>query len=176
MKRSRLSYDEWKCIISKKQHGKRVCTDFLEGYIGFIEIQEVSEVQKWNFRGEEIVVCDKGIKWLSILPQDAFYCITAMMNEKEVILLWYIDMIAEQGVDMDGIPYFYDLYLELVVYSDGTVAVDDEDELEDALQEGDISEKQYRLAIETADILKEGMLRNIEGFTEFTKKCLEIVK
>ena len=176
MKRSRLSYDEWKCIISKKQYGKRVSTDFFEGYIGFIEIQEVSEVQKWNFRGEEIVVCDKGIKWLSILPQDAFYCITAMMNEKEEILLWYIDMIAEQGVDTDGIPYFYDLYLDLVVYPDGTVAVDDEDELEEALQEGDISEKQYRLAIETADSLQEWMLKSIEGFTEFTKKCLETVK
>ena len=44
-----------------------------------------------------------------------------MMNEEEEILLWYIDMIAAQGIDADGIPYFDDLYLDLVVYPDGTV-------------------------------------------------------
>lgn len=115
MKRSRLSYDEWKCILSKELCGSRVVSELITGYIGLIEVREVSEVQIWKFRGEDIVVCDKGIKWLSILPEDDWYCITAMMNEKEEILLWYIDMIAAQGIDTDGIPYFDDLYLDLVV-------------------------------------------------------------
>lgn len=60
MKRCRLSYDEWKCIISKEMSGKRVKTDFFEGYLGLIKILRVSEVQKWKIRGEEIVVCDIG--------------------------------------------------------------------------------------------------------------------
>lgn len=56
-----------------------------------------------------------------------------MMDEEEKILLWYIDMIAGQGIDADGVPFFDDLYLNLVVYPDGTIVVDDMDELEDAL-------------------------------------------
>ena len=84
------------------------------------------------FNGEDMVVCDKGIKWMSILPQNDFYCITAMMNEKEEILVWYVDMIESQGTDSDDIPYFIDLYLDLVVYPDGTIMVDDMDELEEA--------------------------------------------
>lgn len=99
-----------------------------------------------------------------------------MMNGKEEVVVWYIDMIAEQGIDADGIPYFYDLYLDLVIYPDGTVLVDDRDELEEALKEGDISEKQYRLALDTADYLQEGMLRDIAEFKAFTKRCLESVK
>ena len=176
MKRSRLSYDEWKCIISKDIFEKRVNSELLDGYIGLIEIKEVSEAQIWEFNGEDIVVCDKGRKWLSILPQDDWYCITAMMGEEGNILLWYIDMIAKQGIDADGIPYFDDLYLDLVVYPDGTIVVDDMDELEDALLKKDITQEQYNLAIETSNRLQRGMLNNISSFTEYTKKCYAIVK
>lgn len=45
-------------------------------------------------------MCDKGLKWLAILPEKDYYCITAMMNDKEEILLWYIDMIAEQQYEL----------------------------------------------------------------------------
>ena len=176
MKRSRLSYDEWKCIISKDMLGKMVNSELLNGYIGLIEIKEVSETQIWKFNGEDIVVCDKGRKWLSILPQDDWYCITAMMDKEGNILLWYIDMIANQGIDADGVPYFDDLYLDLVVYPDGKIIVDDMDELEDALSKKDITQEQYNLAIETSNRLQQGMLSNISSFTEYTKKCYKIVK
>lgn len=175
MKRCRLSYDEWKCIVSKNITGKRIQEDFFQGYIGLIEINEVSEAQIWKFNGEDMVVCDKGIKWMSILPRNDFYCITAMMNEKEEILVWYIDMIESQGTDFDGIPYFNDLYLDLVVYPDGTIMVDDMDELEEALLQKDITQEQYDLAVNTCDKLKNGILRDITLFKEFTRRCYEVI-
>lgn len=176
MKRSRLSYDEWKCILSKELCGCRVASELITGYIGLIEVREVSEAQTWKFRGEDIIVCDKGIKWLSILPEDDWYCITAMMNEKEEILLWYIDMIASQGIDADGVPYFDDLYLDLVVYPDGTVLVDDMDELEEALKQKDITQEQFDLVLATSDRLQKGLLSNVSDFAEYTKKCLEMIR
>ncbi len=176
MKRSRLSYDEWKCIISKDIHGKRLNSELLNGYIGLIDIKEVSKPQIWKFNGEDIVVCDKGRKWLSILPQNDWYCITAMMDEQGKVLLWYIDMIAKQGIDYDGVPYFDDLYLDLVVYPDGTIVVDDMDELEAALSKNDITQEQFDLAIKTSHKLQQGILSNISSFIEYTGKCYEIVK
>ena len=176
MKRSRLSYDEWKCIVSKGISGKTVSSELLNGYIGLIDIKEVDKAQIWKYNGEEIVVCDKGRKWLSILPCDDWYCITAMLDENEKILLWYIDMIAAQGIDADGIPYFDDLYLDLIVYPDGTVIVDDMDELEDALSKGDITQEQFNLAVETSQRLQRGMLSNISSFTEYTKRCCEMIR
>ena len=174
MKRSKLSYDEWKCIKSKKIRGKNVITDFFEGYLGLIKIEQVTEPQIWEFNGEKIDVCSSGLKGLSILPENDFYCITAMLNEKNEILLWYIDMIADKGTDEDGIPYFDDLYLDLVVYPNGTIIEDDMDELEEALLIKDISEEQYDLAINTSILLKEGILKNIETFISYTYKCLEM--
>lgn len=175
MKRSRLSYDEWKCIISKDIFGKTVNSELINGYIGLIDIKEVSEVQTWKFNGEDIVVCNKGIKWLSILPQNDWYCITAMMDEDEKIILWYIDMIAGQGTDADGMPYFDDLYLDLVVYPDGTIIVDDMDELKEALSKKDITQEQFNLAIETSHRLQQGMLSNISSFMEYTKRCCGMI-
>ncbi len=176
MKRSRLSYDEWKCIVSKDISGKTINSELLNGYIGLIDIKEVDKAQIWKYNGEEIVVCDKGRKWLSILPCDDWYCITAMLDENEKILLWYIDMIAAQGIDADGIPYFDDLYLDLIVYPDGTVIVDDMDELEDALSKGDITQEQFDLALGTSHKLQQGILSDISSFIEFTGKCYGIVK
>ncbi len=175
MKKSRLSYDEWKCIVSKEMYGKKADAEFIKGYVGLMEIKEVSEKQIWKFNGVEITVCDKGMKWLSILSQDDFYCITAMMNEKNDILVWYIDMIAEQGIDLDGVPYFKDLYLDLIVYPDGRIIVDDMDELEEALIKKDITQEQFELAINTSDELRNGLLKNINAFTEYTLKCYGIL-
>lgn len=172
---SRLSYDEWKCIISKDIYGKQVESDLLTGYIGLLKIHEVSKPQIWKFHGEDIIVCDKDRQWLSILPKNDWYCITAMMDEKKEVLVWYIDMIAGQGIDTDGVPYFEDLYLDLVVYPDGTIIVDDMDELEEALGKKEISQEQFELAIKTSQRLKEGLLSDIAAFVKYTQKCYEVI-
>lgn len=175
MKRSKLSYDEWKCIETKKLKGKQVNTDFFKGYVGILEIEKVTEKQIWRFNGEDIIVCDNGLKWISILPQNDFYCITVMMKADDDILLWYIDMIADQGIDTDSIPYFDDLYLDLVVYPSGMVKVDDMDELEEALMREEITEEQFNLAVNTSNKLINGLLSDIDSFIDFTLKCKEIV-
>ena len=84
-------------------------------------------------------------------------------------------MIAEQGMDVDGIPYFDDLYLDLVVYPDGTVKVDDMDELVEALSRKDITQEQFNLAINSSNKLKGGLLHNTNHFMEYTLKCYEIM-
>lgn len=176
MKRCRLSYDEWKCIKTKKHLGRQVNTDLFKGYVGILEIDKVDEKQVWKYNGKDLVVCDEGFKWLSILPQDDFYCMTAMMNAKEEILLWYIDMIADQGIDTDGVPYFEDLYLDLIVYPDGSIKEDDMDELVEALEQKNISEEQYQLAIRTSEQLKNSLLSDINELKDFTFRCKELLK
>lgn len=98
------------------------------------------------------------------------------MDENEKVLLWYIDMIAKQGIDVDGVPYFDDLYLDLVFYPDGTIIVDDMEELEEALSKKDITQEQFDLAIETSHRLQREMLSNIFSFTEYTRRCYEMIK
>lgn len=98
------------------------------------------------------------------------------MDENGKVLLWYIDMTAKQGIDVDGVPYFDDLYLDLVVYPDGTIIVDDMNELEEALSKKDITQEQFNLAVETSHRLQREMLSNISSFIEYTKRCYEMIR
>ena len=176
MYRCRVTYDEWKCMRSKKRIGKWFETKAFVGYLGMLEIEEVSEPQIWKYQGKTLTVCNNRYRWLTILPREDFYCITVMMDEKEQVQVCYIDMIEKQGIDEDGVPWIDDLYLDLVVYPDGVVVEDDRDELEAALLEGDISKEQYVLAVDTCEKLKEGLLKDKDEFQVYIKGLYELFK
>ncbi len=176
MYKCRITYDEWKCILSKQRTGKQVDTPQLKGYLGLLTIDIVSEKQIWKYDRNEVVVCDNGYHWLTIMPSNDFYCITIMMDECYRIIVCYIDMIDTQGYDDDGVPYFYDLYLDLIVYPDGNIVTDDMDELQGALKIGEITEEQYNRAITTSQKLQDELLSDIGKFQYFIKEMLTLLK
>ena len=49
MYKSRVTYDEWKCISDKSREGKIISTDSFEGYVGLLNINKVEEAQRWNY-------------------------------------------------------------------------------------------------------------------------------
>ena len=134
--------------------GKTLNTEEIVGYVGILSINEVPEPQIWKYNGEDLFVCDNNYQWLTIMPKNDYYCLTVMMNENREMQVCYIDMIDEQGYDEEGVPYFYDLYLDLVVYPNGIVIEDDMDELQEALQKSDITQQQYEQALLTSEKLK----------------------
>lgn len=176
MYKCRLTYDEWKCILSKERAGRTVDTPLIRGYIGLLTIGQVSKEQVWHYGGREVTVCAGGYHWLTILPADEFYCITVMMDQAYRVKVCYIDIIDSQGYDADGVPYFYDLYLDLVVYPDGNIIADDLDELQAALQKGEITRTQYDKAIMTAHTLQNGLLANAEKFKGYVSELLCMLK
>lgn len=175
MYKCRLTYDECKCIISKNRVGKQVDLPQIKGYLGLLNINTVSEQQIWKHNDNDVIVCDSGYHWLSILPSNEFYCITAMMDNNYDFKVCYIDMIDSQGYDQDGVPYFYDLYLDLIVYPNGNIIVDDLDELQEALKLGDITEMQHNKAIATAQELQRGLLSDIRNFQLYIQEMVELL-
>ena len=135
--------------------GKTLNTEEIVGYVGILSINEVPEPQIWKYNGEDLFVCDNNYQWLTIMPKNDYYCLTVMMHENREMQVCYIDMIDEQGYDEEGVPYFYDLYLDLVVYPNGIVIEDDMDELQEALQKSDITQQQYEQALLTSEKLKK---------------------
>ncbi|WP_315107997.1 DUF402 domain-containing protein [Clostridium intestinale] len=161
MKKKRLIYDEWTGITSKRYTQLKIDNEVFKGVAAMLYIDKVSKPCIWDFNGEEIIVCDSGMKWLQMLPDDGAYIITAMINMKNEIELWYIDIIASHGVDEDNIVYFYDLYLDLIVYPNGTIKIDDMDELVDAFEQNIITKNLYEFALKTSVSLQNGILKDI---------------
>lgn len=174
MKRKSLSYASWTCILSKDLTVRRVTEPF-EGHVALLRIHEVTEPQVWSWRGEPLTVCDRGMAWLSMLPARGGLCVTAQLNKDQSVALWYIDMIAGQGIDEQGVPWFDDLYLDLIVHPDGSIHVDDRDELDEALRQGEITQAQHQQALSTCAMLQKGLEGGVEALQALTAQCLAAV-
>lgn len=66
----------------------------------------------------------------------------------------YIDIVLEHGVTEAGIPWFDDLYLDVVHLPTGELEIIDGDDLDEALANNRISPEQHALAWDVANKLK----------------------
>ncbi|OUP04582.1 hypothetical protein B5F36_03605 [Anaerofilum sp. An201] len=151
VKHVRLTFDEWNRSIRYKtvyltEDAQRCCA--------LICIEQVKDSQIWNIFGGEITVADDGYTWLVIAQKQKNYVVTMYMNSECQPLLWYIDMTDGMGKDPDGVAFYNDIFLDLLVSPTGEFREDDRDELEAALAQGVISDVQYHLTNTTADSLK----------------------
>lgn len=67
-----------------------------------------------------------------------------------------------------------DRAMKQIIYIYGARAINFIQILEYALQKNDITQEQFKLAIETSDS-KKGILGDIANLTKYTKKCFEVV-
>ena len=116
-----------KGVVKKRNFAwKRVEERVFKGNIALIEIKEVNE--EWYVprrSGRKDCILSKNYKWLEIYPDNEKYAITAMYNEKEELVEFYIDIIKESGIE-NGEPYIIDMYLDLIItYENEKYILDD---------------------------------------------------
>ncbi|MGM1044918.1 MAG: DUF402 domain-containing protein [Bacillota bacterium] len=150
MKRKFGDRANWRRITRRHFTSRYVECDQFTGYLTLYTIYGLKE-PLWKTYGQHTYrIADKGYSWLQYYPKDSHFIVTAMFDDKRQIVQWYIDICKKQGVTDQGVPWFDDLYLDVVVNKDGEVFLLDEDELEDALRRGDITRDDYRQAKVTA--------------------------
>lgn len=102
---------------------------------------------------------DNGYYLIEIVPKNKNYALRIYLNDQKEPVEYYIDITKENGIDKDTkIPYFIDLYLDIIIQNNGEVNIIDEDELKDALKNSDITEDDYQLA----QCVKENLLKEID--------------
>ena len=105
-------------------------------------------------------VADNGFTWVQLFPEAAYHTVTAMFDASGRLIQWYIDICKQHGYDEGGIPWFDDLYLDIVVLPSGQTTILDADELEEALAEGNVSQADYELAWRETDRLMSAIHAN----------------
>lgn len=118
----------------------------------YLAVKKIMEIKNpFIINGKTLI--DNGYYIVEIVPKDECYCIRIFINEKKEILSHYIDITKENGLDKDTlIPYYDDLYLD-VVFDNKHLAVLDEEELDEALAKKIITKEDFTLANETKDCL-----------------------
>ena len=89
------------------------------------------------------------------------------------VSVWYIDVIEKVDVDEDGVVYYLDKYLDVILTPQGDVVVQDRDELDEAYESGELSTAQYEAALREGELIIEELAMDIQETEEFCIKVLE---
>ena len=158
----------------------------LNAYITLKEINAVSEPHIIPVNGNWITKLDKNYTILEYTPLDKLYNVRVHINDKLEILEYYFDIILEnkiENIDGQDVPFYNDLYLDVVYYQEAAtksskfILLDDRDELKEALRNGIIDEEEYNLAYSEANKLMEELKqgknifvnRNLEDYFKYRK-------
>lgn len=108
-----------------------------------------------KYNGHPLCILDDGYSWLRHFPVGSQYIMTTTFAPDGQILQWYIDLCQSHGVTAEGIPWWDDLYLDIALLPSGQLFVLDADELDEALDSGDISLKEHAEVSQEAQRLVE---------------------
>ena len=163
-----------KNILKKKFKIIDINENEFRGKVSLIEMDDL----KKNFianrpDGTSELIIAKDYKIMTYFPKDEYYSMTVMYDNNWNLIQWYFDIERYKCKYDNDIPYNEDLFLDIVVLPDGRFYYLDVDELEEALKNNLISEKEYDMAYITMDKITKMIENNFEKLCNFTKKALK---
>jgi len=160
VKRKYSDRANWRRVTDKKFQVRTVHEPDFHGYVVLYQIRQVRDPLWKEYEGKRYCVADAGYEWLQHFPKGAHYVMTTMYDDKGQVVQWYIDICKVQGLTDRGVPWFDDLYLDVVILPGGQLYLLDEEELEDAYKRGLISKEDFDMAWAEAtkimDLYKQG--------------------
>ena len=168
---------DWHRILERKYTVSPCSFQDMEGVVSLLQIQKVTEpLLVSGENGEKVLIADKGFSWLQVAFREQFFWATVMFDSQGKFLQAYFDITAGNTFEDMENPKFQDMYLDLVLLNDGRILVLDRDELDEALEQKEITTKQYQKTIEAGEklyfFLKENWKDFIQFCTEWRKKLL----
>lgn len=121
---------------------------------------------------EPICLAGSGYKWLMYLPLNENWCLTSFYNPKNELLEWYFDISKCNFIDENGIPCIDDIFLDLVILPDGRTITVDADELQDALDNNQITIEDYNHAYCVHVEILKSKWNDVQMLTVLSNKLL----
>ncbi|GLX70496.1 DUF402 domain-containing protein [Paenibacillus glycanilyticus] len=168
MKRKYGDLSHWRGIIQKKYRQMYIEEVGFTGHVTLVVFNKVKESISFKLADQDdfYIVAD-GFMWLQYFPSNAHHTMTAVINEKGKIVQWYFDITLANALTIEGVPYFDDLFLDVVVLPNKEIFVLDEDELLEALNNETISINDYKLARKELDLIYASLT---DGSNELIKR------
>lgn len=145
LKRRYGDRSNWKRIVEREYTQSYIESKEFTGTITLLKLVQVTDPLIIKYGDKSMSIVDNGYIWLQQFPDGKNYTITTMFDENGEIVQWYIDICYEIGIE-NGIPWWDDLFLDIVVLPTGEIILLDEEEIEDALVGGSIDQSMYDLA------------------------------
>jgi predicted RNA-binding protein associated with RNAse of E/G family len=166
----------WPRLRAQRFICQRIADGRVNGYATLLRMLEVAEPLWVPHHEQRICIADAGYSWLQLFPEGANYTHTTMFDADGQPVQEYIDLVAEQGVDEDGIPWYDDLYLDIAWIPEGAPLLLDQEELEAAHAIGAVTDEQYELARGEAARLLVAIALGDYTLPEVTRACYPALK
>lgn len=101
---------------------------------------------------------------------DEYWALTAIFNPENEIIGWYFDISKRNFIDENGVPCRDDIFLDLIITVDGQTITKDANELQEALDTGDISIDDYNHAYKIHDQILTSKWNNVEQLKSLSVK------
>lgn len=157
MKRKSADRLNWPRIVARRFVAQRIDSDTYHGYVTLLRLDEVSEPFYVLFGQKRVCIVDNGYDWVQHFPDGASYVLLAAFDEQGELVQWYIDIVESMGIDERGVPWYNDLYLDIVVSPLGETLLLDVDELDEALRQGEVTWGQYDFAWRQVSVLLDAL-------------------
>lgn len=167
----------WRRILDKDYiSDSGVLFDKYPGVISLSVFKKITEpLVACNYFSDTLIV-DNNYKWLQIALKDQHFWITAMFDKDDNFIQLYVDITKQNCFLEPDNPYFYDLYLDIVVTNNKKVYILDRDELDIALENNNISKDDYDLAISVCNFLYNYLIDNSDYVIKECCCCLNKLK
>lgn len=156
---------DWDLVVQKRKTENY--------YVSIKRINEIDQPFVVDVSGQSIVYIDNGYYIVEFTPLNQFYNVRVFLNKNADVIGYYFDISRGNGVE-ENIPYYDDLYLD-IIYCPGDsefTAIDDEDELLEALNAGKITKEEFDLANRVCSRLFEEIQEKKNIFVNMDKKEL----
>ena len=173
MNKMRLTRDKKWFFQFFPYHQMHMDNELLKGWVSINYLTD-GETRFWEYeKSGSVPVCGKGMIWLTIIPDDKSRCIGAYFLPNRRVSAWYIDVIEETGMDEDGVVYYIDKYLDVILTPQGDICIKDRDELDAAYASGELSTLQYENALREGDLIVKELGTDIEKTEKFCREILD---
>ena len=177
MKFKYADFPNWSRVNKKSYINKYFNNDEFSGNISLLTAEEVKEKLFINKHNEKIVLLDNKYKYLEIYPENnKNIAVSVAMDNNDKILEWYFDIAKDTLVTEQGVPYIKDLYLDVVLYPSGKIEILDEDELQEALNNKDITKEEFDFAYNVSNKLIQQIDGKVKEIQDFTNRYYELLK
>ena len=125
----------------------------------YIVVKKLIKVDKKFIIKDGICVMGDNYYVVEVVPKNENYAMRLFMDDNKHPLEYYFDICKNNGLDkISLVPYYDDLYLDITVLNN-EINILDEDELEEALTNKDITQDDYKLVMS----IKEKLLIEIKN-------------
>ena len=143
-----------------------------EAYAALIEFLPGCRELKSEINGSQICLAGAGYKWLMYLPMNEYWCLSAYYTPDNELIGWYFDISTRNYLDGDGTPCTDDIFLDIAISADGHIATLDADELQDALDKGEIACDDFNHAYKIHDQIKNSEWVDVNFLKKLFDKLL----